>query len=99
MLESPYMSALLSAHWDWSNGPASNKQTAKQEAFKLSPTRLAAVGGDARAYPFDTVDTRLRIPGRGRSLVVRYESSPGKDFILLGHTIVGIETTESESRS
>lgn len=98
MIVSTTNSALLSVHWDWSNAASSGKQTRQQESFKYSPRRLAQVNNVESDYPFDVVDTRLRVPGSGRTMVVRYESSPGKDFILLGHSISGIERTESEAR-
>lgn len=98
MITSDEMSALLSAKWDWSTGAASKKQSRTQEAYKLSTRRAAAVNNLESAYPFSVVDTRLRIPGTGRSLVVRYESSAGKDFVLIGHTLIGIERTDSEAR-
>ena len=98
MITSDIFSARLSVQWDWSNNSSSGKQSRTQEAFKYSPRRLAQVDNVESDYPFDVVDTRLRVPGSGRTMVVRYESSPGKDFILLGHSITGIETTESEAR-
>ena len=99
MIPSDTNSALLSVKWDWTNNKdASAKESRQQEAYKYSPNRLAKVGGDETLYPFDVIDTKLRVPGNGRTMVVRYESSPGKDFILLGHTLVGVERTESEAR-
>lgn len=89
-------SAQLSADWDWSNSNLSYKKTKAQEAFKYDPRRLAQVGGDEEAYPFDVVDTKLRIRGAGRTLKVRYESTEGKDFILLGHAVKGIDRGDTE---
>lgn len=91
-------SALVSIIWDWSDNSVSGKTTTPQEAYKLSPTRLALVGGVEDDYPFDVVDTRLRMRGRGRTAVVRYESTTGKDFVLIGHSLEGIEQTDSEGR-
>lgn len=98
MQTSTRMSALMSINWDWANDPNSKKQSRAQEAFKYNTARLNNVGGDELAYPFDTVDTKLRVRGSGRALSVRYESTSGKDFVLIGHTISGIEKTEVETR-
>lgn len=96
MTPSDLMSAQLSAIWDWSQNSSSSKESRKQEAFKYSPRRLAQVGGVHSDYPFEVVNTRLRIPGTGRAVTLRYESTEGKDFVLLGHSLSGIERTESE---
>ena len=99
MQVSTRMSALLSVVWDWAiTGSTSAKQTRTQEAFKYNTARLNRSGGDELAYPFDVVDTRLTIPGHGRAMKVRYESTSGKDFVLIGHSIEGVERTESETR-
>lgn len=98
MVVSDVFSAQASVLWDWTDNSVSGKTTTAQEAYKLSPTRLATVGGVEADYPFEVVDTRLRIRGRGRTAVVRYESSAGKDFVLIGHAMEGIEETRSEGR-
>lgn len=97
MVESDNMSAKLIVKWDWSSATGSGKETAPQEAFKYSNRRLANAG-DEESYPFDVVDTKLRVRGTGRAMVVRYESSPGKDFALIGYSVLGLERTESEAR-
>lgn len=92
-------SAKVQVIWDWSDTSLNdNKATTKQEAFKYSPTRLALVGGVEEDYPHDVIETRLRIRGRGRTAIVRYESTPGKDFVLMGHALEGTEQTSSEGR-
>lgn len=93
MVVSEVAGALLSVKWDWSN-----KKSGEQEAVLLSPIRLAQVGGVESAYPNELVDSRLRLRGTGRTAVVRYESVTGKDFILVGHTVVGLIRNESEAR-
>lgn len=98
MIFSETNSALLSIKWDWTSMDVSGKHTRQQEAYKYSPSRYAKGGGTEEGYPFEVIDTKLRVPGNGRTMVVRYESSTGKDFILLGHTLSGIERTESEAR-
>ena len=98
MITSTRMGALLSVVWDWSNSVISKKESRKQEAFKYNTARLNLVAGVELDYPFDVVDTKLRVRGSGRAMVLRYDSVSGKDFVLLGHSIAGQEQTESETR-
>lgn len=98
MITSTRMGALLSVVWDWSNNVLSKKESRKQEAFKYNTARLDLVSGVELDYPFDIVDTKLRVRGSGRAMVLRYDSVTGKDFVLIGHSIAGQERTESETR-
>lgn len=92
------MSAVMSVLWDWSTNVVSKKESRKQESFKYNTARLNTVSGVEEDYPFEVVDTRLQVRGSGRAMNVRYESTEGKDFVLIGHSISGVERTESESR-
>jgi hypothetical protein len=93
MIPSAYAGATISVMWDWSD-----RRSSEQEAVLLSPTRLATVGGDETLYPHDLVDSRLRLRGTGRTAVVRFDTVEGKDFILVGHTVIGLIRSESEAR-
>lgn len=95
MITSAFHSAILSASFDWGKDSRTGKVTTGQEAFKYDTRRLAQGTGEL-SYPYEVVDTRLRIRGAGRVLRLRYESSEGKDLRLLGYAIVGIEQTDSE---
>lgn len=75
---------MLTAKFDFSNTGLSGKWSTPQEAYKLSTQRLASVGGAEVAYQFDVVDTRLKVRGTGRVVILRYVSEPGKDFQLIG---------------
>ena len=96
MIISANHSAILSASFDWGKDARTGKVTTGQEAFKYDTRRLAQGGGSELNYPYEVVDTRLRIRGAGRVLRLRYESSEGKDLRLLGYSIMGIEQTDSE---
>lgn len=98
MIISTRMGALLSVIWDWSNNIISKKQSRQQESFKYNTARLNLVSGVETDYPFDIVDTKLRVRGSGRAMKLRYDSVTGKDFVLIGHSIAGQERTESETR-
>lgn len=83
----------VSLKWDWSN-----KKSAEQQAVLLSPHLLASVGGDESNYPTAVIDTRLRMRGTGKTFTVRFESVPGKDMILLGHSIEGFARNVPEAK-
>lgn len=40
-------------------------------------------------YPTDTVVTKSKVRGRGRSMKLRFDSSEGKDFHLVGYEVIG----------
>lgn len=40
-------------------------------------------------YPTDTVVTKSKVRGRGRSMKIRFDSSEGKDFHLVGYEVIG----------
>lgn len=44
-------------------------------------------------YPTDTVVTKSKIRGRGRSMKLRFESTAGKDFHLVGYEVIGAKNT------
>ena len=96
MILSTKFSAMLSVIWDWSDNSTTNKTTTPQEAYRLSPTRLNSVGGDEDLYPHEVVETRLRMRGRGTTAVLRFESTTGKDFVLIGHSMAGSQQTDSK---
>lgn len=91
MINSDVVSVKLKVAWDWSTsfGP-------EQEAAKWSPTLFAAGGFDSSAYPRDVVVTRMRFRGAGRTLKLRFSTSPDKDFALAGWSIEGIARTKAE---
>jgi hypothetical protein len=52
------------------------------------------VGGVEASYPYSVVDTRVKVPGTGKVVVYRYESTPGKDFELIGRVTPFTAETE-----
>ena len=75
-------SCMLTVKFDFAINNSAGKWSTPQETYKLSTRRL--VGTTEANYPFDVIDTRARARGTGRVVVMRYESSPGKDFELIG---------------
>jgi hypothetical protein len=77
-------SCILTAKFDWAISDASSKWSTPQQAWKYSTLRLGRVNNVEADYPYKVIDTRLRVRGTGRVVVLRYESEAGKDFELLG---------------
>jgi len=94
MQVSDVYSAVLTAKFDWATDAGTGKWSTPQEAYKFSTVRLANVSGVESQYPFKVVDTRLRVRGSGRVVVYRYESTPGKDFQLIGRVTPFTAETE-----
>jgi len=79
-------SMLVSAYWDFKNTTSSNPQQAYR--FKSMPVVDAnnLLNFD---YPETVITTRMKVRGRGRSMRIKFESEQGKDFVLLGYSILG----------
>jgi len=70
----------VSTAWDF-------KETfgTSQEAYRLKyPVVVNPSDLTDFAYPDDVITTRLKIRGHGRSMRIKYESTEGKDFLLVG---------------
>ena len=76
----------VSAYWDFKSTPS----TSNQEVYRLKPIPIV---DSAALNTFDTpstvVTSRVKVRGRGRSMRLRFDSSAGKDFILLGWGLIG----------
>ena len=79
-------SMLVSSFWDFKNSSSSSPQQAYR--FKSMPvvdsTNLLNFD-----YPESVITTRMKVRGRGRSMRIKFESEQGKDFILLGYSVLG----------
>ncbi len=84
MTLSDVYSCMLTMKFDFAIDDDTGKWSKPQETYKMSTKRLAKVGGDEALYPYKVVDTRVKVRGTGRVVVMRYESTPGKDFQLIG---------------
>jgi hypothetical protein len=94
MKTSETYSAMLTVKFDFAIDNDTAKWSKPQEAFKYSTLRLAKVLGFEASYPYSVVDTRLRVRGIGKVVVYRYESTPGKDFELIGRVTPFTAATE-----
>ena len=77
---------LVSAFWDFKNNSSSTSQQAYR--FKSMPVVNASNLLDFD-YPETVITTRMKVRGRGRSMRIKFESEQGKDFVLLGYSILG----------
>jgi len=79
-------SMLVSAFWDFKNSSSSTAQQAYR--FKSMPVVNANNLLDFD-YPETVITTRMKVRGRGRSMRIKFESEQGKDFVLLGYSVLG----------
>lgn len=94
MILSDTYSAMLTGKFDFAIDSAAGKWSTPQESFKYSTLQFNKAGGIEDDYPYSVIDTRLQVPGVGKVVVYRYESSAGKDFELIGRVTPFTTTTE-----
>lgn len=79
-------SCKVSAFWDFKTTPSSTAQ----EMYRLKTIPIIDTAASATfGYPETVVTTRLKLRGRGRSVRLKFESTSGKDFVLLGYAMIG----------
>ena len=76
----------VSTFWDFKKVASSDKQEAYRfkQPVVVNPSDLTAT-----SIPTTVITTRLKTRGRGRVVRVRFESTTGKDFNLLGWETLG----------
>jgi hypothetical protein len=79
-------SCRVSAYWDFKSTPSSPAQEAYRLKYLPIPDENDLTTFN---YPEDVVTTRLKLRGRGRSVRLKFESTTGKDFTLLGYSLIG----------
>lgn len=85
----------LTTRFGWSISDVSGRWATPQETYKLRGSDLARANNVEAFYPFEIVDTRVKVKGAGKVLLMHYESTPGKDFELVGR--ITPFTTDTES--
>jgi len=79
-------SCKITAYWDFKSAGSS----AAQQVYRLKPAPVVDAGDLTDFdYPESVVTSRIKVRGRGRSIRLKYESEQGKDFILLGWSMIG----------
>ena len=76
-------SCLVSTYWDFKTSPSQTPQ----EAYRLKALPVPAATGTLE-YPYTVTSSRLRLRGSGKSLRLRFASTDGKDFHLLGYDTI-----------
>jgi hypothetical protein len=94
MVEHPKMSCKVQAKLDWHDTGEAGKWTREQEALKLSTRLYQQAGEDYEKYPATVFTTKLRVPGSGNTLQLRYQGQPGKPFKWLGCDTTFLANTE-----
>lgn len=93
MVTSDTYGCLLTAKFDFAIDGVSGKWSTPQQVYKYSTLRFNKTETEA-AYPYSIIDTRVKVRGTGRVVVMRYESEPGKDFELVGRVTPFTAETE-----
>lgn len=88
-------SCIMRGKFDWGYKTASGKWSTAQEIFKYNNYRYAAVSYVEDDYPFEVIEKKSKVRGAGHALVLRFESTDGKDFELLGWS-VAVEAVTKE---
>jgi len=79
-------SMLVSSFWDFKTSSSSTAQ----QAYRLKSMPVVDSGNLLNFdYPETVITTRMKLRGRGRSMRIKFESEQGKDFILLGYSVLG----------
>ena len=79
-------SMLVSSFWDFRSNSSSTPQQAYR--FKRMPVVNSSNLLDFN-HPESVIVTRMKLRGKGRSMRLKFESEQGKDFILLGFSVLG----------
>ena len=79
-------SCLLQGKWQWSDNELSGRWSESKEAYRLKRHYIPD-GTGVFNYGFEVIQTINQIRGHGRALSLRFDSTAGKDFHLLGWAI------------
>jgi len=78
-------SCLMSVSWNLNKANSTPREIYKlKDVPVVDPDDLGSLN-----YPSDTVVTKSKVRGRGRSMKLRFESATGKDFHLVGYEVLG----------
>lgn len=78
-------SCKMSVSWNLNKVNSTPREIYKlKDVPVVDPNDLSSIN-----YPTDTVVTKSKVRGRGRSMKLRFESTEGKDFHLIGYEVIG----------
>ena len=78
---------LLNGVWDWHVSNAGGRYSLPQEAYRFKRPVYSITDGQVFDNGEDVVYTKLKVRGQGRTLSLRFEAQPDKDFHLLGVSV------------
>ena len=82
-------SCKMSVSWNLSKVGSTPREIYKlKDVPVVNPSDLSSIN-----YPTDTVVTKSKVRGRGRSMNLRFESTTGKDFHLVGYEVIGAKNS------
>lgn len=77
-------SCLMSVYWDLNKTKSTPREIYRlKDVPVVNPNDLSSIN-----YPTNTVITRSKIRGRGRSMQLRFESTEGNDFHIVGYEVI-----------
>lgn len=74
----------LEAYWDFKKLPST-----RQQIYRIKPTAtvdITDLGNNQQTK--DVVTSRLKVRGSGRSVRLRFQAEEGKNFVLLGYSVL-----------
>ena len=78
-------SCLMSVSWNLHKLTGTPREIYRlKDVPVVDPDDLSTIG-----YPTDTIVTKSKVRGRGRSMKLRFDSTEGKDFHLVGYEVIG----------
>lgn len=79
-------SCKMAGRWEWANNVASHKISGLYEVYKYRMP-MFTLPDSTFDNGFETVISKNKVRGRGKAISLYFETSPGKDCVLLGWSI------------
>jgi hypothetical protein len=77
----------VTAKWGWTTRDTTNRWSKPQQGIKPMRVHAPDLEDDPNNDGFGVRHSKLKIRGKGKALVIRYESEDGKDFQIFGWSI------------
>lgn len=78
-------SCLMSVYWDLKNNNSTPREVYRlKDVPVVNSNDLSSIN-----YPSNTVITRSKVRGKGRTMQLRFESTEGNDFHIVGYEVIG----------
>lgn len=87
-------SCKMKALWDFATSANTGKHTEGREVYRYNSRRLSNAGDIEDDYGFSVIETRNKVRGSGKALVLRFEATDDRDFELLGWGMEMTATTK-----